>query len=84
MGSVPIVETSGLDSLYNKFPCIIVESFDQINIDLLNNYIHDNEKLNNIEQYLIIGNLNEIIDLKKSVSYQTNINILCDNIRYSS
>ena len=38
MGSVPIVETSGLDSLYNKFPCIIVESFAQINIYLLNSY----------------------------------------------
>lgn len=65
MGSVPVVETSGLDSLYNKFPCIIVESFDKINADLLNSYIHDNEKQKNIEQYLIIDNLKKIIDFAK-------------------
>ena len=27
MNSIPIVETSGLNSLYNNFPCIIVNSF---------------------------------------------------------
>jgi hypothetical protein len=30
MGSVPIVEHSGLDDLYRQFPCIIVRSFDTI------------------------------------------------------
>ena len=30
MGSVPIVEHSGLDDLYSRFPCIIVSSFDAI------------------------------------------------------
>lgn len=32
MGSVPVVESSPLDDLYSQFPCIIVDSFDQIDI----------------------------------------------------
>lgn len=30
MGSIPIVLRSGLDDLYSKFPCILVDSFDVI------------------------------------------------------
>jgi hypothetical protein len=30
VGSVPIVEHSGLDDLYSQFPCIIVDTFDNI------------------------------------------------------
>ena len=61
MGSIPIVESSGLDSLYNKFPCIIVESFKKINDELLNSYDPDIEKVKNIEIYLIIDKFNKVI-----------------------
>lgn len=30
MGSVPIVQRSGLDDMYSQFPCIFVDSFDEI------------------------------------------------------
>jgi hypothetical protein len=30
MGSVPVVEHSGLDDMYSQFPCLIVDSFDTI------------------------------------------------------
>jgi len=61
MGSIPIVETSNLDSLYNQFPCIIVKSFREINEVLLNSYVHDSEKVKNIEKYLLIENFNKAI-----------------------
>jgi hypothetical protein len=32
MGSVPVVEHSGLDDLYSQFPCVIVDSFSNIDI----------------------------------------------------
>jgi hypothetical protein len=30
MGSVPVILHSGLDDMYERFPCLLVESFDQI------------------------------------------------------
>ena len=32
MGSVPVVEHSGLDDLYSQFPCVIVNSFNDIDV----------------------------------------------------
>lgn len=32
MGSVPITEHSGLDDLYSQFPCILVDSYDSIDV----------------------------------------------------
>ena len=61
MGSIPIVESSGLDDLYNKFPCIIVKSFADIDINLLNSYKYDLEKEKNIQRYLIIENITDLI-----------------------
>ena len=61
MNSIPIVESSGLNTLYNNFPCIIVNSFTSINIELLNNYKLDEEKIKNIEKYLFIKNFNKLI-----------------------
>ena len=61
MGSVPIVEKSGLDSLYNKFPCIIIDSYKNLNYKLLESYVYDEEKSKNIEKYLFIKNFkNEV------------------------
>ena len=54
MGSIPIVESSGLDDLYNKFPCIIVSDFKDVNENLLNNFKIDIEKIKNIETYLLL------------------------------
>ena len=62
MGSVPIVESSGLDDLYKNFPCIILNSFNDININLLKSYKYETEKEKNINNYLNIGNLIEKIN----------------------
>lgn len=56
MGSVPILEKSGLDSLYSKFPCIIIDSYKNLNYELLESYIYDKEKSKNVEKYLFIEN----------------------------
>ena len=61
VGSVPIVETSGLDSLYSKFPCIIVNSFEDINEELLDSYQYDFERQKNIKKYLITNDFNNMI-----------------------
>lgn len=61
VGSIPIVESSGLDDLYNKFPCIIIKSFLEINKNLLDSYQYDSEKEKNIEKYLLIENFNSMI-----------------------
>ena len=54
MGSIPVVEKNGLYDLYNKFPCIIVNNFNEVTKDLLDNYVFDTQKYNNIDNYLII------------------------------
>lgn len=56
-GSVPIVENSGLDDLYEKFPCIIVKNFQDITENTIKNFIYDEEKAKNIEKYLLVENL---------------------------
>jgi hypothetical protein len=61
MGSVPVVETSELDDLYNIFPCIIVNNFNDISEDLLESYTYDYEKAKNIEKYLLIENFKKLI-----------------------
>lgn len=54
MGSVPIVEKNGLSDLYEKFPCIIADNFNDINYEILKNYIFDIEKYKTFESYLFV------------------------------
>ena len=61
MGSIPIVEKNGLSDLYDKFPCIIVDNFKDINKDMLDNYIYDTHKYKNIDKYLLIEEFNKLI-----------------------
>lgn len=61
MNSIPIVEKSGLDDLYNKFPCIIIDDFKNITNEILDNFKIDEEKMKNIEKYLIINNLKSFL-----------------------
>ena len=61
MGSVPVVESCGLNDLYNNFPCIIVNSFNDINENLLNSYKYDINKKKNIEKYLFTDNIIKLI-----------------------
>ena len=61
MGSVPIIESCGLDDLYNKFPCIILDNFDNLNIKCLENFEFDNKKSLNTEKYLVLENLKKEI-----------------------
>ena len=56
-GSVPVLETSGLDSLYQNFPCIIVNNFSEVTQELLDSFVMTKEKFDNIDRYLIIQNL---------------------------
>jgi len=53
LGSVPIVESSKLDDLYNNFNCIIVKFFHEIYKKLINSYKYDYEKEKNINKYAI-------------------------------
>ena len=41
MGSVPVLEHSGLDDMYEQFPCILVDSFDSIDTS---NFTWDSSK----------------------------------------
>ena len=59
-GSVPIVESSGLDDLYKKFPCIILENFEKLDKDTIENFNYEDEKIKNIENYLILENFVKI------------------------
>ncbi len=43
MGSVPIVESSPLDDLYSKVNCIIVESFDDLKKEQLDNFKYNDQ-----------------------------------------
>ena len=61
MGSIPVVEKNGLYDLYNNFPCIIVNNFNEVTKELLDNYIVDTQKYNNIDNFLIIKNFNKLI-----------------------
>lgn len=61
VGSVPILENSGLDNLYNNFPCIIVNNFSEIKKELLDNFKYDLEKSKNVDKYLLIKEFNKLI-----------------------
>jgi hypothetical protein len=61
VGSVPIIENNGLSDLYDKFPCIKVNSFSEITYDLLNSFKIDNLKFQKVDNYLILDNLNNLI-----------------------
>lgn len=61
MGSIPVVEKNGLYDLYNKFPCVIVETFKDVTKELLDNYTFDKQKYDNIDKYLFIKSFNDII-----------------------
>lgn len=52
MGSVPIVEKNGLCDLYEKFPCIIVNNFNEITNELFDNYTLDVNKYTMFEKYI--------------------------------
>ena len=60
MGSVPVVERSGLSDLYEKFPCIIVKSFSDLREieSMIANFSYDVEKANNIQKYLRLDTFN--------------------------
>jgi hypothetical protein len=70
MGSIPVVERNGLWDLYDKFPCIIVDSFAQVTREVLDAFIPDIEKRKNIERYLVIQYFNE--GLKKIIDSVAN------------
>ena len=61
MGSVPILLTSCRDKFYSQFPCIIVNSYDEINKDLLYSFKIDEIKLRNVNKYLEISEFNKFI-----------------------
>lgn len=58
VGGIPIVETSSLDDLYSKFPCIIVKSILDIDRNLL---IKPDISTNEIKNYLLTNNLKKKI-----------------------
>jgi hypothetical protein len=58
MGSIPIIEKNGLVDLYEKFPCIIVQSFNDINYKLLQEYTFDVEKYKVFENYVLVDKIN--------------------------
>jgi hypothetical protein len=60
LGSIPIVEKNGISDLLEKFPCIIVNNFNDITINLIKDYKFDQDKYNLFETYLFI----EKLDLK--------------------
>ena len=62
VNSVPIVQRSGLDDFYNKFPCIIVDKFTDVSIETLNNFKYDKNKAKNIQKYLLLNNITEFIN----------------------
>jgi hypothetical protein len=61
MGSVPILLTSCRDKFYSQFPCIIVNSYDEINKDLLYSFKIDEIKLQNVDKYLKISEFRKFI-----------------------
>jgi len=71
MGSIPVIEKDELVSLYEKFPCIIVDKFQDVTIEMLNNFQNDIEKQKNIEKFLIINNFQNMI-LSHIESYTKN------------
>ena len=64
MGSVPVVEKGGLSDLYEKFPCVIVESLSDLSEikSMIINFSYDNVKANNIEKYLRLDTFNAFFE----------------------
>ena len=62
VNSVPIVQKSGLEDFYDKFPCIIVDSFKDITPELINNFKYDKNKAKNIQKYLLLNNITDFIN----------------------
>jgi hypothetical protein len=63
MGSVPIVEKNGLSDLYEKFPCIIVDNFEDITFDMLNNFVFDMNKYELFKSHLFINNIHNLLKI---------------------
>jgi len=61
MGSIPIVENSCLNDLFDKFPCIIVNNFSDITFDTINDFKLNKNKLLNVNNYLFIEKLKKKI-----------------------
>lgn len=57
MNSVPIIEKNGLSDLYSKFPCIIVNNFNEVTYDLLKQLEFDDEKYETFLNYILIDNV---------------------------
>ena len=60
-GSIPVLESCGLDDLYDKFPCIIVNNLEEVSKELLDNFKLNEEKVENVDKFLIIDNLKKEI-----------------------
>lgn len=54
MGSVPVVERNSISDLYEKFPCIIVDTFNNVDYELLKNYVYSEHKYKEFENYISI------------------------------
>jgi hypothetical protein len=63
MGSVPIVEKNGLSDLYDKFPCIIVDKFEDLTCDMLNNFVFDTDKYEMFKKYIFIDNIKSVLNI---------------------
>lgn len=56
MGSIPVLESSGLDELYRKFPCIIMNSYTDLKDEDFANFEIDENLKNNTESFLLLEN----------------------------
>ncbi len=63
MKSVPVVEKNGLSDLYDKFPCIIVDKFEDLTFDILNNFVFDNDKYEMFKKYIFIDNIKSVLNI---------------------
>lgn len=61
VGSIPIVEKNGLENLYNKFPCIIIDKFEDLSQEILDRFKICPNKLKNIDQYLLCENFDYMV-----------------------
>lgn len=58
MSSVPIIEKNDLSDLYSKFPCVIVNSFNEVTYELLNKFEFDDEKYEMFLNNILIDKIN--------------------------
>ena len=52
MGSVPVVQHSGLDDMYDSWPCVLVDSFDSIDTS---EFVFDESKYESFLSVFWIG-----------------------------